>query len=149
MLGGFRVLILGLTAALAMSACAPTAQNTRLSLAEEQNASARIVRNLDAKGALIEDRGLNSYLNSVVGRIAAQRPPGSVPLRTYIVKDADVNAFTTGGGYLFFNAGMLAALENEAQLATVAAHEIAHIDRGHGRAGKTNQQAVQLAAHFC
>ena len=142
----FRSIMLAVAASIAVSACAPTAQNTRLSLAQEQRNSANIVQRLDAKGAIIRDRSLNNYVNSVVRRVAAQRPPGAVPLRAYIVKDADVNAFTTGGGYLFYNAGMLAALENEAQLATVTAHEIAHIDRGHVQAGRANQQAVQLGA---
>ena len=81
-----------------------------------------------------------------MNRVAKQRAKGSVPLRTYIVKDADVNAFTVGGGYVFFNAGMIAAMENEAQLASVAAHEIGHIDRGHIQAGQANRTGVQLGA---
>ncbi len=142
----FRSAALALGAALAVSACAPTAQNTAASLAEEQRASQQLVRKMEQKNALIKDRGLVNYMNTIVSRVAKQRPAGSVPLRTYIVKDADVNAFTTGGGYLFFNAGMLAAMENEAQLASVTAHEIAHIDRGHVQAGKASRQGVQVGA---
>jgi len=141
-----RAAILLLTAALAVSACAPTARNTALSLAQERQTSARALGQLEAKGLIIHDRRLNRYLNGVVNRIAAGRPPGAAPVRAYIVKNADVNAFTTGGGYLFFNAGMLAAMENEAQLATVAAHEIAHIDRGHVQASRSNRQAVRIGA---
>jgi predicted Zn-dependent protease len=146
MIRALRSTLLALTAALAVSACAPTAQNTAQSLADEQRASAQLVRQMESKNALIKDRGLVSYVNNVVGRVAKQRPRGAVPLRSYLVKDADVNAFTTGGGYLFFNAGMLAAMENEAQFASVVAHEIAHIDRGHVRAGKATRQGVQTGA---
>lgn len=135
-----------LTALLAISACAPTAQNTAQSLASEQRAAAQFVQRLDQQGKLIKDRRLNSYLQGIVARISQQRPPGSVPLRSYIVKDADVNAFTPGGGYLFFNAGMLAAMENEAQLASVTAHEIAHIDRGHIQASQSARSGVQVGA---
>lgn len=141
-----KSMMLALTAALSIGACAPTAQNTAQSLAQEQRAAQQFVNQLDQKGALIKDGGLNSYLNGVVRRISQQRPPGSVPLRAYIVKDADVNAFTPGGGYVFFNAGLLAAMENEAQLATVTAHEIAHIDRGHIQAGRASRQGVQMGA---
>jgi predicted Zn-dependent protease len=141
-----RSLGFALAAALTVSACAPNSQNTAASLAEEQRASQQLVQKLDQKGSLIKDKGLNGYMRGIVDRVAKQRPPGSVPLRTYIVKDADVNAFTTGGGYLFFNAGMLAAMENEAQLASVTAHEIAHIDRGHIQAGKATRQGVQVGA---
>ena len=141
-----RAALLALTAAAAATACAPVAKNTTMSLAQERQASESVVQKLDSKGALIRDRRLQAYLDGVVARVAAQRPRGSVPVRAYIVKDADVNAFTTGGGYLFFNAGMLAAMENEAQLATVAAHEMAHIDRGHIQASRANRQAVGLGA---
>ncbi|MEM9061072.1 MAG: M48 family metalloprotease [Pseudomonadota bacterium] len=130
----------------AVGACAPTAKNTQQSLAQEQANARKVVAEMDRKGALIKDKNLNSYIGGVVARVAQQRPPGSVPLRTYLVKDASVNAFTVGGGYVFFNAGMIAAMENEAQLASVAAHEIAHIDRGHVQAGQANRTGVQLGA---
>lgn len=129
----------------AVGACATTAQNTPTSIAQEQTQSRKLLAQLQAQDAIIEDRALNSYVNQVVSRIDAQRPPRAVPLRAYVVKDASINAFTTGGGYLFVNAGLLAAMENEAQWATVAAHEIAHIDRGHVSAGRANRQGVALA----
>lgn len=146
MLNPLRSALLALSMTLAIGACAPTAQNTQQSLAQEQAQAAKFVRQLEAKGQIIKDRGLNAYVNGVVSRISKQRPPGSVPLKSYIVKDADVNAFTPGGGYVFFHAGLLAAMENEAQFATVTAHEIAHIDRGHIQAGRSTRQGVQLGA---
>ncbi|MEM0923581.1 MAG: M48 family metalloprotease [Pseudomonadota bacterium] len=139
-------LIAAMTVALALTgmtaACAPNTQNTRASIAQEQQASRQLVADLTSKDQLITDRALNAYVNGVVDRIEAVRPPGSVPIRAYIVKDASINAFTTGGGYIFVNAGLLAAMENEAQWASVAAHEMAHIDRGHIQAGRANRQAV-------
>ena len=141
-----RAGLLALTATFAATACAPVAQNTPQSIAAERQNSANLVRKLDSSGKLIKDRRLQRYLNGVVSRVASQRPRGSVPIRAFIVKDADVNAFTTGGGYVFFNAGMLAALENEAQLASVAAHEIAHIDRGHIQAQRSNRTAIGIGA---
>lgn len=146
MLRYIRSTVLALTAAFAIGACAPTAQNTQQSLAQEQARSEQLVRELDSKGQIIKTRALNTYVRGVVSRVAAVRPKGAVPIKTYIVKDANVNAFTTGGGYVFFNAGMLAALQNEAQVATVAAHEIAHIDRGHIQAGQSQRTGVQLGA---
>ncbi|MEM7744483.1 MAG: M48 family metalloprotease [Pseudomonadota bacterium] len=132
--------------ALGIVGCAPTAQNTAQSLAQEQRAAEGFVADLQSKGQLIEDPGLNRYVRGVVARISDQRPPGSVPLQAYIIKDASVNAFTPGGGYVFFHAGLIAAMENEAQFATVTAHEIAHIDRGHIQAGRATRQGVQMGA---
>lgn len=141
-----RTIAIAALAAGSLAACSPTAKNTKESLAAEQSTARELVKQLESKKALYKDRGLNTYLRSIVNRVAKHRPPGSVPLRTYIVKDADVNAFTVGGGYVFFNAGMIAAMENEAQLASVAAHEIGHIDRGHVQAGQSTRQGVQAGA---
>ena len=146
MLRHVKLTLAALLAAATVSACAPNAQNTQQSIAQEQQAAERFVGQLRSKDKLVTDKGLNNYVSGIVSRVAKQRAPGSVPLRTYIVKDADVNAFTPGGGYVFFNAGMLAAMENEAQLASVAAHEIAHIDRGHITAGRSTRQGVQIGA---
>ena len=137
---------LALAATLAFAACEPTAQNTPQSIAAESAQAQQLVNQLQAQNALVEDRGLNGYVRGVVQRAAATRGPGSVAIQTYIIKDADVNAFTPGGGYLFVNAGLIAAMENEAQLATVLAHEIGHIDRGHIQAQKARQTGVGLGA---
>ncbi len=82
------------------------------------------------------------YLSRVVNNIARQRPPGAVPLQGFIIKDDDVNAFTTGAGYLYFNRGLLAALQNEAQLAMIVGHEAAHVDAGHIAQGINEQATV-------
>lgn len=137
---------LALAATLAVAGCEPTAENTPQSLAAERQASQQMVQQLQSRGMLVENRSLNSYVRGVVERIERTRPPGAVPIEAYIVKDADVNAFTPGGGHLFVNAGLLAAMENEAQFATVVAHEIGHIDRGHIQAGQATRTGVQLGA---
>ena len=146
MLRRARPLALALATSLALAGCAPTAQNTPQSLAQERTQSQQLVEQLRSQGMLVEDPALNAYLDKVVNRIAQTRPPGSVPIKAYIVKDADVNAFTPGGGYLFVNAGLIAAMENEAQLATVVAHEMGHVDRGHIQAGQATRTGVQLGA---
>lgn len=146
MLRLFRPIVLALTAALALSACAPTAQNTAASLAEQRQRGMQMVQQMDQKGLIIKDKALNNYLKGIANRVSKNRPPGSVPLDIFISKDPSINAGTTGGGVVVFFAGMLGAMENEAQLAAVMAHEIAHIDRGHVQAGQANQQAVAIGA---
>ena len=146
MLRSPRTLALAFAASLALAGCEPTAQNTPQSLAQERAQSQQLVQQLRARNMLVEDRSLNNYVQGVVNRIERTRPPGAVPIEAYIVKDADVNAFTPGGGHLFVNAGLLAAMENEAQFATVVAHEIGHIDRGHIQAGRATRSGVQLGA---
>lgn len=132
------VLLLGA----AVSGCATTADNTAQSLAEERETSEALLAHLRKNRAVVEDRRLNAYTDGIVDRIAAARPPGAVPVEAHLLADADVNAFTTGAGYLFINVGLLAAMENEAQVAMVVAHEIAHIDGGHILAAKSTRQTI-------
>lgn len=131
---------------LLMAGCAtqPNQALTQQSIAEERQTSERLLAELRAKDALITDRALNRYIRQIGKRIDDQRPPGVPRMQLHIVKNADINAFTTGGGYVFINAGMIAAMENEAQLATVIGHELAHVDRGHVAAGKQNRTAIGL-----
>ncbi len=141
-----RAIAAALIAVVALTgACAPGGPSGRSVVAQQAQMSQTLVAKLREKGKLIEDRALNAYVGGIVRRIEAVRPRGSVPIRVHIVKDADVNAFTPGGGHVFVNAGMIAALENEAQLAMVLAHEIAHIDRGHVEAGQKTGAAISLA----
>lgn len=52
-------------------------------------------------------------------------------LRFYTVKSPEVNAFATGQGMIFINAGLMAQVEDEAQLAFIISHEIVHYYRSH------------------
>jgi predicted Zn-dependent protease len=144
MLALLRPLLLAVVA-VSITACAPSSgPPSATDIRAEQGQARALVRELNAKDKLIEDRSLNTYLAGILGRIDQQRPRGSVPLKGHIIADADVNAFTTGGGYVFVNAGLLAAMENEAQLAMVVSHEVAHVDRGHIAANKDAQMAAGI-----
>ena len=136
---------LSLAAALAVSGCASQGPSSRAVVAEQAQVSQQLETRLRRSDKLVEDPRLNAYVREIAGRIERVRPRGLPPIRTVIVKDADVNAFTPGGGYVFINAGMITALENEAQLAMVLAHEMAHIDRGHVEAGQQTGALIGAA----
>lgn len=139
--------VLALGVSLLVAGCQPpVARNTPQSIATERARAVDLVQQLRAQDALVEDAGLNAYIGSIVQRINAVRGRGAVPVRPFIIKDGDINAFTPGGGYLFVNAGLIAAMENEAQLAMVLAHEIGHIDRGHIQAQRGQRASVGLGA---
>jgi predicted Zn-dependent protease len=110
----------------------------------EQTQSTQILQDLRRKDLLWQDRQLDRYLAGIANRIDAQRPASMPDLKLHVIKDPDVNAFTTGAGHIFINAGMLALLENEAQLAMVLAHEAAHVDEGHVVEGMRQRQQVGL-----
>lgn len=57
--------------------------------------------------------------------------PQKIPFKFYVVSDKQANAFATANGIIVVNSGMIALLENEAQLAAVLAHEISHATQEH------------------
>ncbi len=59
----------------------------------------------------------------------SQRP--NLPYTFQVVDDRSINAFATMGGFVYINTGLIATAENEAELASVVAHEIAHITARH------------------
>jgi predicted Zn-dependent protease len=60
-----------------------------------------------------------------------------------VIDDDVINAFATAGGYVYLYTGLMKFLDNEAQLAGVLAHELAHVARRHG----SNQMAVKGITH--
>lgn len=99
--------------------------------------------------ARVPQEGLQRYVN-LIGRHLAQfstRP--ELEFRFAVIESAAVNAYSTPGGYVFITSGAMAALQDEAELAAVLAHEIAHVSERHivrelriGAEGESVEQTV-------
>lgn len=69
----------------------------------------------------------NAYVNRVGQRLAQASDCSEIPFHFYVVRDPHINAFSTTGGYVYVNTGLLKTANNEDQLAAVVGHEIGHI----------------------
>jgi len=98
----------------------------------------------DAGAKFVDDARLDALLNEIVQRLAAHADPRPFEYRVKVVSDANVNAFTFGGGFLYVNAGLLARMENEAQVAMVLGHEIAHAAESHVTNGMKADAGINL-----
>lgn len=76
-------------------------------------------------------RALHMQLNKIGKNLAAQSSRPDLPWTFGVLQSEGVNAVSGPGGYVFVSEGLLARLDNEAQLAGVLAHEIAHITGKH------------------
>jgi len=90
-------------------------------------------RQLRTKAAIHRDPILEDYLDQVAQKmvppqVAAQEV---LKIRVHAIKDPSLNAFTYPTGSVYVHTGLLARLEDEAQLATVLGHEIAHATERH------------------
>lgn len=78
-------------------------------------------------GFLYNDDQLTSYLNDVLYRLTGDlESKNNVDLRVYVIRDPEFNAFCLSNGAIFVHTGILSAIDNEAQLATLLAHESSH-----------------------
>ncbi|HIJ79971.1 MAG: M48 family metalloprotease [Desulfobulbaceae bacterium] len=89
-----------------------------------------------------DDPQLASYLNKVGLRLAKVSHRPQLPYEFKLVNDSSPNAFALPGGKIAITRGLLVALENEAQLAAVLAHEIAHVTARH--ASQNMQRGILL-----
>lgn len=80
---------------------------------------------------LIEDPEVNSYIQSLGYRLAANSDEPGLNYTFFMVPDPSVNAFAAPGGFIGVNSGLVLTAETEAELASVMAHEIAHITQRH------------------
>lgn len=80
---------------------------------------------------LVNDPALQRYVNRVGRLIAAQSTRPDLPWRFGVLDTPSVNAFAAPGGVILVTRGLYAILENEAQLAAVLGHEVAHVMKRH------------------
>lgn len=97
---------------------------------------------LSRSGQLYPDEALQAYLQSVMDRLY---PEFQGALRVRVLKSPVLNAFALPHGSLYIHLGLLTRLDNEAQAATVLAHEGAHFVKRHSLRQARN---VKLSAAF-
>jgi len=81
---------------------------------------------------LLNDRNTDRYVSRIVSRLAASTPGAKYPYQIKAVNASEINAFSLPGGPMYVNRGLLETVRNEAELAGVLAHEMAHVALRHG-----------------
>jgi predicted Zn-dependent protease len=99
---------------------------------EEIELGRAVSANLGSRYPLLRDRALTRYVTLVGNVVAAESERPDVRYRFAVLDTAEVNAFAAPGGFIFVTRGALAAMRDEATLAGVLAHEVAHIALRHG-----------------
>ncbi len=84
-------------------------------------------------GKLYEDPLLEEYLSAVAARLVPHeiQAAGAPPVRVAVFRDPALNAFAMPNGRVYVHTGLVARLENEAQLAAILGHELAHVTNRH------------------
>jgi predicted Zn-dependent protease len=91
-----------------------------------------------------EDAGLAAYLGALGKRLGAVSHQPDIPYTVKVLDSPVVNAFAVPGGYVYLTRGILAYLNDEAELAGVISHEVGHIAARHSAQQYSKAQAAQL-----
>jgi predicted Zn-dependent protease len=96
-------------------------------------------------GAVYRDAGLAAYVDGVGRRLVGAARAGG-DWRFVVIDDPEANAFALPGSRVLVTRGMLALAGDEAEVAAVIAHEIAHVLAGHARAGAGHRGPIEVEA---
>ena len=92
---------------------------------------------------VVPNEELTAYINRVGKRLVdTGMLDKDFPYTFKVVQEGSINAFALPGGPMFVHTGLIAAAENEAQMAGVLAHELSHVSLRHGIANASKQQTV-------
>lgn len=80
---------------------------------------------------LIDDPEINSYLRDLGYRLVSDSDSPELAFTFFMVPDASINAFAAPGGFIGMHSGLILTSESEDEVASVLAHEIAHITQRH------------------
>jgi predicted Zn-dependent protease len=115
------------------------------SVESQINMGRQYAQQVDNGAKLIKDPVITEYVNRV-GQNLVRNSDAKVPFTIKVLEDDSVNAFALPGGFFYVNTGLILAADNEAELAGVMAHEIAHVAACHVARENTRGQLASLAS---
>ena len=100
---------------------------------------------VDRQAKFVDDPTITEYVNRV-GQNIVLHSDAKVPFTIKVIDSDEVNAFALPGGFFYVNKGLILAADNEAELAGVMAHEIAHVAARHAVENQTKGSLLEYAA---
>lgn len=98
---------------------------------QEKELGASFFRNLHSQTDINKDLEIQQYIQTIGRQLAAHSDTPSTPFHFFVVMDPNINAFAGPGGFIGVNSGLILLTEAESELASVMAHEIAHVTQRH------------------
>jgi predicted Zn-dependent protease len=115
------------------------------SLERERAMGQELAHQVEAQSHMVTDPIITEYINRIAQTLV-RNSDARVPFTVRVLDDDEVNAFALPGGYFFVNSGLILAADNEAQLACVMAHEVAHVAARHATKNATRMEIFNMAS---
>ena len=117
--------VAALAAALALAACAP------LTVQEEQSLGRQVQGQVRQQTTPMRDPFVVNYVRDMGEELARAAGSSAFDLKFYVIEDESLNAFAVPGGAIYIHTGLIEAVANADELASVIAHEIGHATARH------------------
>ena len=101
----------------------------------------QLAMEVEQQAKMVDDPIVTEYVNRV-GQNIVLHSDAKIPFTIKVIDSDEVNAFALPGGFFFVNKGLILAADNEAELAGVMAHEIAHVAARHAMENQGKLQAI-------
>ncbi|MBI5118217.1 M48 family metalloprotease [Candidatus Poribacteria bacterium] len=147
------VLVFLIALSLAATACETTGMNVGqinfVSPEEEIRLGKNVAAEVEKKERVLQNPALTAYVDEIGRRIVAQTERPGIPYTFKVIdNDKDVNAFSLPGGPVYVNTALLKYADNEAELAAVIGHEVAHVVARHATEQMTKAFGLELLAEI-
>ncbi len=109
----------------------------------ERRIGEAMLRQLRQQHLVIEDPELNDYIQALGDRLAEHAEGHEGRFTFFLVDDPQINAFAAPGGFIGVHSGLILNTRSESELASVIAHEIAHVTQHH--LARTFEEASQMS----
>jgi predicted Zn-dependent protease len=101
----------------------------------------QMAQEVERQARIVDDPIVAEYVNRI-GQNLVRNSDAKVPFTIKVIDSEEINAFALPGGFFFVNTGILINADNEAEMAGVMAHEIAHVAARHGTRNATKGEIV-------
>jgi len=115
------------------------------SLEKEIALGKQMAQEVERQAKIVDDPIVAEYVNRV-GQNLVRNSDAKVPFTIKVIDSEEINAFALPGGFFFVNTGILLNADNEAEMAGVMAHEIAHVAARHGTRQATRGDLVNYGS---
>lgn len=149
-----RIVLLSAAVTLALASVSVPAQNSLpdigssagelLTPSQQEEYGSMLLAQLRHYDYVLEDPLIDGWLTTLGSRLAANSGVPRQPFTFFMLRQRQINAFATLGGYVAVNAGLVLAAEREDEVAAVMAHEIAHVTQEHVLRGVERAQRDQV-----
>ncbi len=112
------------------------------SLEKEVALGRQLAAEVDRQAKFIDDPVITEYINRV-GQNVVIHSDAKIPFTIKVLDSDEANAFALPGGFFYVNKGLILAADNEAEMAGVMAHEIAHVTARHAVENQTKGMWLQ------